>query len=286
MGKKEKPSSIGGASSGLGEHGIIELMRGFFEPMPELSVPFGDDVSAVPLAADEGDVAVLKADMLVGKTDVPRGMSLWQAARKAVVMNVSDFAAKGVQPKAALVSLGLPRKLMSKDFEEIAKGLKKDYVLIKGMGLAITYGYFSMAFQEDNDFLGFKATREASAMAYRQAGIENPRKEINVAEVHDCFTITELVNYEDLGFCARGEGGKLIEEGFTALTGDLPVNTSGGLKSCGHPVGATGVRMVADVVDQMRGRAGKRQVKKADFGLTHTLGGPGSIACVFVLGRP
>ena len=169
---------------------------------------------------------------------------------------------------------------------EIAKDLKKEYVLIKGMGLAITYGYFSMAFQEDNDFLGFKSTREASAMAYRQAGITNPRKEINVAEVHDCFTITELVNYEDLGFCGRGEGGKLIEEGVTALNGELPVNTSGGLKSCGHPVGATGVRMVADVVNQMRGRAGKRQLKKADFGLTHTLGGPGSIACVFVLGRP
>jgi acetyl-CoA C-acetyltransferase len=94
------------------------------------------------------------------------------------------------------------------------------------------------------------------------------------------------VNYEDLGFCGRGEGGKIIGEGVTALNGDLPVNTSGGLKSCGHPVGATGVRMVVDVVNQMRGRSGKRQVKKADFGLTHTLGGPGSIACVFVLGRP
>ena len=169
---------------------------------------------------------------------------------------------------------------------EIAKEMKKDYILIKGMGLAVTYGYFSMAFQEDNDFLGFKSTREAAAMAYSQAGVNDPRKEIDVAEVHDCFTITELVNYEDLGFCGRGEGGKLISEGVTALTGELPVNTSGGLKSCGHPVGATGVRMVADVVNQMRGRSGKRQVKKADIGLTHTLGGPGSIACVFVLGRP
>lgn len=164
--------------------------------------------------------------------------------------------------------------------------MKKDYVLIKGMGLAVTYGYFSMAFQEDNDFLGFKSTREASAMSYRQAGIKNPRKEIHVAEVHDCFTITELVNYEDLGFCGRGEGGKLIAEGVTALNGELPVNTSGGLKSCGHPVGATGVRMVVDVVNQIRGRSGKRQVKKADLGLTHTLGGPGSIAGVVILGRP
>jgi thiamine-monophosphate kinase len=105
----------------LGEHGIIELMRRSFESMPSVVVPFGDDVSAVPIGDDQ--VAVLKMDMLVGKTDVPRGMSLWQAARKAVVMNVSDFAAKGVEPKAALVSLGLPRNLMRKDYEEIAKGL-------------------------------------------------------------------------------------------------------------------------------------------------------------------
>ncbi len=168
----------------------------------------------------------------------------------------------------------------------IARERKKDYILIKGMGLAVTYGYFSMPFQEDNDFLGFQSTREAAAVAYRQAGIRNPRQEIQVAEVHDCFTITELVNYEDLGFCGRGEGGRLIAEGVTTLNGELPVNPSGGLKSCGHPVGATGVRMVADIVDQMRGRSGKRQVKRADCGLTHTLGGPGSISCVFVLGRP
>ena len=78
----------------------------------------------------------------------------------------------------------------------------------------------------------------------------------------------------------------MIAEGVTTLNGELPVNPSGGLKSCGHPVGATGVRMVADIVDQMRGRGGKRQVRRADCGLTHTLGGPGSISCVFVLGRP
>jgi thiamine-monophosphate kinase len=89
--------------------------------MPDSPVPFGDDVSAVSI--DDGRVAVLKTDMLVGKTDVPRNMSLWQAARKAVVMNVSDFAAKGVEPKAILVSLGLPRDMMRKDVDEIARGL-------------------------------------------------------------------------------------------------------------------------------------------------------------------
>jgi thiamine-monophosphate kinase len=105
----------------LSEHTIIELMRKHFTPMPGIVVPFGDDVSAVPLNA--GEVAVLKTDMLVAQTDVPKGMSLWQAARKAVVMNVSDFAAKGVAPQAALISLGLPKNLKPSDLEDLAQGL-------------------------------------------------------------------------------------------------------------------------------------------------------------------
>jgi thiamine-monophosphate kinase len=108
-------------STDLGERRIIEILANHFESMPNLPVPFGDDVSAVNL--DSKQVAVLKTDMLVGKTDVPRNMSLWQAARKAIVMNVSDFASKGVQPTAALVSLGLPRDFMRKDIIEIARGL-------------------------------------------------------------------------------------------------------------------------------------------------------------------
>ncbi|MFB3890186.1 MAG: thiamine-phosphate kinase [Candidatus Bathyarchaeia archaeon] len=112
---------VAGAASGLGERRVIELMRAFFDVMPDMAVPFGDDVSALPVK--EGELAVLKADMLVDKTDMPRGMSLWQAARKAVIMNVSDFAAKGVEPKAALVSLGLPKTMIRTDIEEIAKGL-------------------------------------------------------------------------------------------------------------------------------------------------------------------
>jgi thiamine-monophosphate kinase len=105
----------------IGERKIIEIIASHLEAMPNLPVPFGDDVSAVNL--DQKQVAVLKTDMLVGKTDVPKNMSLWQAARKAVVMNISDFASKGVQPTAALVSLGLPRDFMRKDIEEIARGL-------------------------------------------------------------------------------------------------------------------------------------------------------------------
>ena len=108
-------------SEELGERKIIEIIQGRLDVMPKMLIPFGDDVSAYDIG--NGDLAVLKTDMLVDKTDVPSGMSLWQAARKAVVMNVSDFAAKGVKPLAMLVSLGLPRRLTSKDIEEIGEGL-------------------------------------------------------------------------------------------------------------------------------------------------------------------
>jgi len=118
---KARRTGVGGTSGELGERGIIELMRKRFGVLPGVAVGFGDDVSAVAL--EGGRVAVLKTDMLVGETDVPVGMSFWQAARKAVVMNVSDFAAKGVVPKAALVALGLPRSLLRRDLEEIAGGL-------------------------------------------------------------------------------------------------------------------------------------------------------------------
>lgn len=118
--KREK-SGKNRKSGDLGERKIIKLIQSYLSVMPNLPVPFGDDVSAVNIGTRK--VAVLKTDMLVSKTDVPLGMSLWQAARKAVVMNVSDFAAKGVEPMAILVSLGLPRNFMQKDVEEIARGL-------------------------------------------------------------------------------------------------------------------------------------------------------------------
>ncbi|MEM2912488.1 MAG: thiamine-phosphate kinase [Candidatus Bathyarchaeia archaeon] len=105
----------------LGERRIIEILQNHFDIMPEMSIPFGDDVSVVNIG--DGRIAVLKMDMLVGETDVPSGMSLWQAARKAVVMNISDFAAKGVKPMALLVSLGLPKKLKKKDIEDVGRGL-------------------------------------------------------------------------------------------------------------------------------------------------------------------
>jgi len=166
-----------------------------------------------------------------------------------------------------------------------AKALGRDYVVVKGIGLSVTTGYWSSQFDQEWDFTGFKCTQEAAAMAYKQAGIKDPSKEIDVAEIHDCFTITEIINYEDLGFCKRGEGRKFIIEGDSGLKGKLPVNPSGGLKSCGHPIGATGVRMIAEITDQLRERCGERQINNARIGLAHNLGGPMAVAAVAILGR-
>jgi acetyl-CoA C-acetyltransferase len=167
-----------------------------------------------------------------------------------------------------------------------ARDYTDDYAIIKGCSLAITGGYYSAQMRPDFTFTGFTATRTASQQAYEQAGIKKPIDEVDVVELHDCFTITEIVNYEDLGFAEKGSGWKLIEEGETYIGGKIPVNTSGGLKSCGHPVGASGVRMINNICDQLRGRAEKMQVKDAKIGVAHTLGGPGALSCVFVLGAP
>jgi acetyl-CoA C-acetyltransferase len=167
---------------------------------------------------------------------------------------------------------------------DMARQFRPDYVLLKGLGLAVTSGrpWFDSSFE----YVGFSATQTASQAAYKMAGISDPVREIDLAEVHDCFTWTEISNYEDLGFCRKGEGARFVADGRSALTGDLPVNTSGGLKSFGHPIGASGVRMIYEIVTQLRGQAGSRQIKDPELGLVHNLGGPGSVACVLVLGRP
>jgi acetyl-CoA C-acetyltransferase len=164
----------------------------------------------------------------------------------------------------------------------MAKQFRDDYVLVKGLGLAVTSGrpWFDPTFE----YVGFTATQSAAQSAYKMAGVADPLREIDLAEVHDCFTWTEITNYEDLGFCRKGEGAQFVTEGRSALGGDMPVNTSGGLKSFGHPIGASGVRMIYEVVTQLRGQAGARQLKDPELGLVHNLGGPGAVACVLVLG--
>jgi len=123
----------------------------------------------------------------------------------------------------------------------------------------------------------------AAGKAYEMADVKP--EDVDIAEVHDCFTIAEIIAYEDLGFCRPGEGGRLVENGETKLGGRIPVNTSGGLKAKGHPVGATGTAQAYEIYLQLTGQADKRQVKDAEIGLTHNVGGSGATATVHIYKR-
>lgn len=126
-----------------------------------------------------------------------------------------------------------------------------------------------------------KATKIAAEKAYKMANVSP--KDIDVAEVHDCFTIAEILAIEDLGFFKKGEGYKAAYEGLTTLDGELPINTSGGLKAAGHPVGATGIKQAGEITLQLQNRAENRQVKNAEIGLCHNVGGSGGTAVVHIL---
>ena len=139
----------------------------------------------------------------------------------------------------------------------------------------------SLSLSERSRFDGIPAAMTASRRAYQRAGVS--AVDIDVVEVHDCFTIAEIMAIEDLGFVEKGEGGRAVEDGLTTLDGELPVNTSGGLKSKGHPVGATGIAQIHELMLQLRGQADKRQVADASLGLTHNVGGSGGTAVIHIL---
>jgi acetyl-CoA C-acetyltransferase len=146
--------------------------------------------------------------------------------------------------------------------------------------LASAQASSSIALHTRNDLTEIESTARAAEKAYKQAGI-GP-SDLHVAEVHDCFTIAEIMALEALGLAERGKGGQAAESGMTALGGKIPVNTSGGLKSKGHPVGATGVAQVVEVTRQLRGESGPRQVRGARVGLTQNMGGTGGSSVVHI----
>jgi acetyl-CoA C-acetyltransferase len=161
-----------------------------------------------------------------------------------------------------------------------AKKYRKDPVYIKAlqMSVAPADGTTSTKY----DFLHVESTRRAGRKAYEEAGITNPREEIDMAEVHDCFSITEAVTMEDLNFSKAGNVTEDIESGFFDLEGGLPVQPDGGLKCFGHPIGATGLRMIYEIYKQCQGKAEKRQIKEPKLGLTHNLGGQPPHCTIFV----
>jgi acetyl-CoA C-acetyltransferase len=164
---------------------------------------------------------------------------------------------------------------------DMAKSFRPDPIYIKA--LQISVGPRDGQTNTKYDFTHVEETYRAGMAAYQEAGIKNPREEISIANIHDCFTITEAVDCEDLQFSPRGRVREDIEAGTFELNGKLPVNTDGGLKCFGHPIGASGLRMMYEIYKQFQGKGGKRQVKKTGLGLTHNLGGSPGWAAVSVL---
>jgi acetyl-CoA C-acetyltransferase len=151
---------------------------------------------------------------------------------------------------------------------------------VKILGIAQTSDH--VALDQKDDITTFRAVKSAGEKAYKMAGVTPG--DIQFAEIHDCFTIAEIIATEDLEFVKKGEGGPYALAGRTCLKGERPVNTSGGLKAKGHPVGATGVAQICDVAQQIRGEAGERQVDRRSIGLAQNLGGSGATAVVTILG--
>ena len=160
---------------------------------------------------------------------------------------------------------------------ERAAEFTKKAARVRGIGQASDL----FALDEKDDITTFRAVQWAAGKAYKMAGVAP--SDIQFAEVHDCFTIAEIVAIEDLGFTRKGQGGPYTLEGRTCLNGERPVNTSGGLKAKGHPVGATGVGQICDIVQQLRGEAGERQIRNHSLGLAQNLGGSGATCVVSIL---
>lgn len=162
--------------------------------------------------------------------------------------------------------------------EERAKVITDTPIWVAGLGMASS----SLSMSGRQSFTSLGCAVEASRRAYEMADVKP--KDVDIAEVHDCFTIAEIIAYEDLGFCKRGEGGKLIEEGETYVGGRIPTNTDGGLLSKGHPIGATGASQIRTIVLQLRGES-SAQVSEAEVGLVHNIGGAGIYGSVMIFKR-
>ncbi|USQ98363.1 acetyl-CoA acetyltransferase [Caulobacter sp. RL271] len=169
---------------------------------------------------------------------------------------------------------------------EIARALgKHDLVTVKALQLSVSNGYESQYNGWDGSH--FHTARIAAGKAYKEAGIERPREQISMMEVHDCFSITELVTMEDLFISPEGQGWRDVLDGFYDADGGVPCQIDGGLKCFGHPIGASGLRMLYEMYLQLQGRAGERQLSNPVFGMTHNLGGaPASNVCsVAIIGQ-
>lgn len=201
-----------------------------------------------------------------------RNVSVEKIKKSPII--ASPFSAQEV----SLITDGSAAVILTTKEKAVSLG-KKNAVRVMGSGHG--GGSFSVAFRDSH--VRMHSTVEAANEAFTMAKIAP--KDINVVECHDCFSFTEIMNIEDLGFVEKGKGGWFAADGHTRLGEKLPINTSGGLCAKGHPIGATGVGQVVEMVWQLQDKSQERQVKNAKYALTHVLGGPGSISTVHILER-
>jgi len=229
------------------------------------------------LSAEDGKSAIAHvsskshhAGALNPKAHLQREVSVQQIMDAPIVAwPLGLFDCCGVSDGAACAIVTTP---------EIAKKIRTDAVKVKALQIAVTSGEELMYSNWDGTRV--ETTYQAGMRAYDEAGIKNPREEISLMEVHDCFSITELVTYEDLQISPRGKAAEDVVAGFYNLDGQIPCQSDGGLKCFGHPIGASGLRMIYEIYKQLQEKAGPRQVKDPKLGLTHNLGGfPNSSVC-------
>lgn len=236
------------------------------------------------LSPEEGKRALARISVkshdngyLSPKAHLRRKITVEQVMKAPIIAwPLSLFDCCGVSDGAAAAIITRP---------EIAKKLRPNPVYVKSLQISATSGEELMYNSWDGAHI--ETTYRCGIKAYQEAGIKNPREELSLFNVHDCFSITEMVTYEDLQISPRGKAKEDIEAGFYDLNGQIPCQTDGGLKCFGHPIGATGIRMLYEIYKQMQGKAGERQVKNPRFGLTHNLGGFPimSICSIAILGN-
>lgn len=279
--EKLKDSGFGGVGVGRGLHPVLEMRRTAPGTFGFIATRYFHQYGLSP---EEGKVTLAKIAVknhhngsLNPRAHLRREVTVEQVLNAPIIAwPLGLYDCCGVSDGAAAAII--VRRDMARRFRD-------DPIYVKGMGLAALQ--MAPHFEPGFDWTGFEINRSAARQAYEQAGIKNPRKEIDLACVHDCFTITELMLYEDLGFSPRGRAKEDVDAGSFTLEGELPVQPDGGLKSFGHPVGATGIRVTYEIYKQLQGKAQlpARQLKNIERGLAHTLGGPPEVACVMVFGN-
>ncbi|MDY6834682.1 MAG: acetyl-CoA acetyltransferase [Chloroflexota bacterium] len=279
--EKLKDSGFPGLGFGRGQHPVMEMRRTAPGSFALLATRYFHQYGLSPEVGKETIAKIAVKNHHNGsmhpKAHFQKEITLEQATKAPIIawpLGLFDCCGNSDGAAVAIITRA-----------DMASKYRKDPIYIKGMGLC--QNPMMPHFEPGFDWTGFEVTRRAGKQAYAQAGIKNPRKELDLAVVHDCFTITELAIYEDLGFSSKGQAKEDIDSGAFTLEGELPVNTDGGLKCFGHPVGASGLRMTYEVYKQLQGKAesSDRQLKNPHQGLSHTLGGHPSVSSVIVFGN-